>query len=177
MVSLTLALELAMTVVRRGLEPLIPALRRFARALARNAEAADDLVQDTLVRALRAEHLFHGGDLRTWLFTILLNLDRNRRRGLSRRPTLAVIEDVDPAGAPASDGTARDIARGLALLPFEQREVLLLVTLEGLSYREAADVQGVPIGTVMSRLSRARAALRAHLEGERPQLRSVQSSH
>jgi RNA polymerase sigma-70 factor (ECF subfamily) len=162
-----------MSVVRRGLEPLIPSLRRFARALSRDAETADDLVQDTLVRALRAEHLFHGGDLRTWLFTILLNLDRNRRRSLSRRPTLAVIEDVDPAAAPGSDGTGRDIERGLALLPAEQREVLLLVTLEGMSYREAADVQGVPIGTVMSRLSRARAALRSHVEGERPQLRSV----
>ncbi|HEY7458777.1 MAG TPA: sigma-70 family RNA polymerase sigma factor [Xanthobacteraceae bacterium] len=162
-----------MSVVRRGLEPLIPSLRRFARALSRDAETADDLVQDTLVRALRAEHLFHGGDLRTWLFTILLNLDRNRRRSLSRRPTLAVIEDVDPAAAPGSDGTGRDIERGLALLPAEQREVLLLVTLEGMSYREAAEVQGVPIGTIMSRLSRARAALRTHVEGERPQLRSV----
>lgn len=162
-----------MTAVRRGLEPLIPALRRFARALSRDAETADDLVQDTLLRALRAEHLFHGGDLRTWLFTILLNLDRNRRRGLSRRPTLAVIEEVDPAGEPGSDGTARDIERGLALLPVEQREVLLLVGLEGMSYREAAEVQGVPIGTVMSRLSRARTTLRGHIDGEQPRLRSV----
>jgi RNA polymerase sigma-70 factor, ECF subfamily len=162
-----------MSTVRRGLEPLIPALRRFARALSRDAETADDLVQDTLVRALRAEHLFHGGELRTWLFTILLNLDRNRRRGLSRRPHLAVVEDVDPPAAPTSDGTGRDIQRGLAMLPAEQREVLLLVTLEGMSYREAADVQGVPIGTVMSRLSRARSALREHIDGERPQLRNV----
>ena len=162
-----------MSTVRRGLEPLIPALRRFARALSRDAETADDLVQDTGVRALRAEHLFHGGELRTWLFTILLNLDRNRRRGLSRRPHLAVVEDVDPPAAPTSDGTGRDIQRGLAMLPAEQREVLLLVTLEGMSYREAADVQGVPIGTVMSRLSRARSALREHIDGERPQLRNV----
>jgi RNA polymerase sigma-70 factor (ECF subfamily) len=141
--------------------------------LSRDAETADDLVQDTLVRALRAEHLFHGGDLRTWLFTILLNLDRNRRRGLSRRPVLAVIEEVDPAAEPGSDGTSRDIERGLAMLPAEQREVLLLVTLEGMSYREAADVQGVPIGTVMSRLSRARSTLRAHVDGEPVKLRSV----
>jgi RNA polymerase sigma-70 factor (ECF subfamily) len=141
--------------------------------LARDAETADDLVQDTLVRALRGEHLFHGGDLRTWTFTILLNLDRNRRRGLARKPFLAVIEDVDPAGPPGTDGTGRDIERGLVLLPQEQREVLLLVALEGLSYREAAEVQGVPIGTVMSRLSRARTALRTHLEGERPRLRQV----
>ena len=162
-----------MTAVRRGLEPMIPALRRFARALSRDAETADDLVQDTLVRALRAEHLFHGGDLRTWLFTILLNLDRNRRRGLSRRPVLAVIEDADPPAEPGSDGTGRDITRGLSLLPPEQREVLLLVALEGMSYREAADVQGVPIGTVMSRLSRARTTLRTHIDGELPKLRSV----
>ena len=162
-----------MTAVRRGLEPLSPALRRLARALSRDAETADDLVQDTLVRALRAEHLFHGGDLRTWLFTILLNLDRNRRRGLSRRPILAVIEDVDPPAEPSSDGTGRDITRGLSLLPPEQREVLLLVALEGMSYREAADVQGVPIGTVMSRLSRARTTLRTHVDGELPKLRSV----
>jgi RNA polymerase sigma-70 factor (ECF subfamily) len=173
MIASTLVLESAMSAVRRGLESLIPALRRFARALARDAETADDLVQDTLVRALRAEHLFHGGDLRTWLFTILLNLDRNRRRGLARRPVLAVIEDVDPAGEPGTDGSGRDIERGLALLPSEQRELLILVTLEGLSYREAADVQGVPIGTVMSRLSRARSTLRGHLEGERPRLRQV----
>ena len=162
-----------MTAVRRGIEPLIPALRHFARALSRDAETADDLVQDTLVRALRGEHLFHGGDLRTWTFTILLNLDRNRRRGLSRRPVLAAIEDVDPAAEPGSDGTGRDIERGLALLPAEQREALLLVALEGMSYREAADVQGVPIGTVMSRLSRARNTLRTHIEGDMPKLRSV----
>jgi len=173
MAALALALVCTMTAVRRGLESLIPALRRFARALARDSEAADDLVQDTMVRALRGEHLFHGGDLRTWLFTILLNLDRNRRRGLARRPVLAAIEDADPPGAPGTDGSRGDIERGLALLPHEQREVLLLVTLEGLSYREAAEVQGVPIGTVMSRLSRARTALRTHIEGERPKLRQV----
>jgi RNA polymerase sigma-70 factor (ECF subfamily) len=141
--------------------------------LSRDAETADDLVQDTLVRALRAEHLFHGGDLRTWLFTILLNLDRNRRRGLSRRPVLAVIEEIDPPAEPGSDGSGRDIERGLSMLPAEQREVLLLVTLEGMSYREAADVQGVPIGTVMSRLSRARSTLRTHIDGAPVKLRSV----
>jgi RNA polymerase sigma factor (sigma-70 family) len=167
-------MESAMSAVRRGLEPLIPALRRFARALARDSEVADDLVQDTLVRALRAEHLFHGGDLRTWLFTILLNLDRNRRRGLARRPLHAVIEETEPPAEPSSDGSSRDIARGLALLPNEQREVVLLVTLEGMSYREAAEAQGVPIGTVMSRLSRARSTLRAHLDKELPPIRRVQ---
>jgi RNA polymerase sigma-70 factor (ECF subfamily) len=162
-----------MTAVRRGLQPLVPALRRFARALVRNTEGADDLVQETIVRALRGEHLFSGGDLRSWLFTILLNLDRNRRRSLARKPFIAVIEDVDPPGDPAGDGSARDIERGLAFLPPEQREILLLVTIEGLSYREAADVQGVPIGTVMSRLSRARSTLRDYLDGKLPGLRPV----
>jgi RNA polymerase sigma-70 factor (ECF subfamily) len=166
MAILSFALEPPMTAVRRGLQPLIPALRRFARALVRNSEGADDLVQDTIVRALRGEHLFQGGDLRSWLFTILLNLDRNRRRGLARKPFLAVIDEIDPPGDPAADGSARDIERGLSLLPPEQREVLLLVTLEGLSYREAADAQGVPIGTVMSRLSRARQRLQHALGRE-----------
>jgi RNA polymerase sigma-70 factor (ECF subfamily) len=175
MAILSFALEPPMTAVRRGLQPLIPALRRFARALVRNSEGADDLVQDTIVRALRGEHLFQGGDLRSWLFTILLNLDRNRRRGLARKPFLAVIDEIDPPGDPAADGSARDIERGLSLLPPEQREVLLLVTLEGLSYREAADAQGVPIGTVMSRLSRARTTLREYLDGELPPLREVGS--
>src|ERR1700684_4668769 len=73
----------------------IPALRAYARALTRNAETADDIVQDTLVRALRSEHLFHGGDTRAWLYTILTNLNRNRLRSLSRRPVLAPIKDSD----------------------------------------------------------------------------------
>ena len=85
---------------RQGIQATIPALRRYARALTRDAEAADDLVQDTLVRALRSEHLFHGGDIRSWLYTILTNLNRNRLRSLARRPTLTPIEDDDAADSP-----------------------------------------------------------------------------
>jgi RNA polymerase sigma-70 factor (ECF subfamily) len=152
----------------------LDSLYRTARRLSRDRSDAEDLVQDTYLKAFRAADTFEPGtNLRAWLFTILLNLDRNRRRGLARRPVLAAIEDADPPGAPGTDGSRGDIERGLALLPHEQREVLLLVTLEGLSYREAAEVQGVPIGTVMSRLSRARTALRTHIEGERPKLRQV----
>lgn len=158
---------------RQGVEASIPALRRYARALTRNTDVADDLVQDTLVRALRSEHLFHGGDIRAWLYTILTNLNRNRLRTLARRPTLIAIEDDDaPEGAGLETGQ-RDIARALAALAEEQRVVLLLVVLEGLTYREVADVQGIPIGTVMSRLARARAQIKAHLDGERPALRRV----
>ena len=140
---------------REGIEAAVPALRRYARALTRNRELADDLVQDTLVRALRSEHLFHGGDIRSWLYTILTNLNRHRLRALARRPALQAIE------------------RALASLVEDQRSALLLVVLEGLSYREVAQVQGVPIGTVMSRLARARLQIKAYLDGERPALRRI----
>src|SRR6202047_4168737 len=149
MAALNYAMESAMSAVRRGLEPLIPALRRFARALARDAELADDLVQDTLVRALRSEHLFHGGDIRAWLYTILTNLNRNRLRSLARRPTMQSIDDNDAPDAAGPEAGGRDIERALAALVEDQRTALLLVVLEGLTYREVAEVQGVPIGTVM----------------------------
>jgi RNA polymerase sigma-70 factor (ECF subfamily) len=152
-------------------EAMIPALRRYARALARDSDLADDLVQDTLLRALRAERQFHGGDLRSWLYTILTNLNRNRRRAMARRPSFSPL--TDPPDASGTEAEGRDISRALAQLPEEQRAVLLLVTLEGLSYREVAEVQAVPIGTVMSRLARARSAIRASLDGSRPALRAV----
>jgi len=151
----------------------IPALRRYARALTRDVEVADDLVQDTLVRALRSEHLFQGEEVRSWLYTIMTNLNRNRRRALARRPILMPLDDEDVAGAPATQAGSRDIERALASLGEDQRAALLLVTLEGLSYRETAEVQGVAIGTVMSRLARARAHIKSYLDGERPTLRRV----
>ncbi|MBS0247023.1 MAG: sigma-70 family RNA polymerase sigma factor [Proteobacteria bacterium] len=160
-----------MPTFRQEVEVTIPALRRFARALTRDAEAADDLVQDTLVRALRSEHLFHGGEVRTWMYTILANLNRNRLRSLARRPVMVPVDDGDAAVDAAEGG--RDIERALATLVDEQRQALLLVVLEGLSYREVADIQGVPIGTVMSRLARARQQLKTFLEGGRPALRRV----
>jgi RNA polymerase sigma-70 factor, ECF subfamily len=164
--------RISMSAFRDDVEAMIPALRRYARALARDADVADDLVQDTLVRALRSERLFLGGDIRSWLYTILTNLNRNRRRSLARRPQFTPLLDnnAEPSGTEAE---SRDIARALATLVEDQRSVLLLVMLEGLSYREVADIQGVPIGTVMSRLARARAHVKASLEGERPVLRQV----
>ena len=162
-----------MATFQQNVEATIPALRRYARALTRDSDIADDLVQDTLVRALRSEHLFHGGDVRSWLYTILTNLNRNRLRSLARRPAMASIEDNDAPDASHPESGARDIERALASLVEEQRHALLLVVLEGLSYREVADVQGVPIGTVMSRLARARAQIKSFLDGERPTLRRV----
>ena len=161
-----------MSEFKERIQATIPALRRYARALTRDTETADDIVQDTLLRALRSEHLFHGGDMRAWLYTILSNLNRNRLRTLSRRPSLTPITDNDAAtGGPESG--SRDIGRALAELAEEQRSALLLVVLEGLTYREVAEVQGVPIGTVMSRLARARTQIKAYLDGERPPLRRV----
>ena len=158
---------------RENVQAAIPALRRYARALTRNADIADDLVQDTLVRALRSEHLFHGGEVRSWLYTILTNLNRNRLRSLARRPALSPIEDNDAPDMAGQEAGGRDIERALATLVDDQRAALLLVVLEGLSYREVAEVQGVPIGTVMSRLARARAQIKSFLDGERPALRRV----
>jgi RNA polymerase sigma-70 factor (ECF subfamily) len=157
---------------RQDVEAAIPALRRYARALTRDVETADDLVQDTLVRALRSEHMFQAGDTRAWLYTILTNLNRNRLRALSRRPILTPIEDNDAAEAGPESGS-RDISRALGALVEDQRATLLLVVLEGLTYREVAEVQGVPIGTVMSRLARARMQIKAYLDGKRPPLRRV----
>ena len=161
-----------MSEFREQIEAAIPALRRYARALTRDTETADDIVQDTLVRAVRSEHLSHGGDARAWLYTILTNLNRNRLRTLSRRPVLKPIKDSDAAtGGP--EAGSRDIARALDELAEEPRTALLLVVLEGLTYREVAEVQGVPIGTVMSRLARARMQIKSYLDGERPALRRV----
>jgi RNA polymerase sigma-70 factor (ECF subfamily) len=158
---------------QQGVEAAVPALRRYARALTRDAELADDLVQDTLVRALRSEHLFHGGDIRSWLYTILTNLNRNRLRSLARRPTITALDDNDAPDMAGPEAGGRDIERALATLVEDQRAALLLVVLEGLTYREVAEVQGVPIGTVMSRLARARAQIKAYLDGKRPALRRI----
>src|SRR5256885_5359018 len=116
-----------MTAFRESVEAMIPALRRYARALARDADIADDLVQDTLVRALRSERLFHGGDIRSWLYTILTNLNRNRRRSLARRPSISPLNDDDEPGANGTEAEGRDIERAMAGLVEEQRSALLLV--------------------------------------------------
>src|ERR1700683_5370791 len=158
-----------MTAFRESVEAMIPALRRYARALTRDADIADDLVQDTLVRALRSERLFLGGDVRSWLYTILTNLNKNRRRSLARRPQFMPLLDNNP-DVSGTEAEGREIARALAHLVVEQRRVVVLVEL---AYREVADIQGVPIGTVMSRLARARAHVKASLEGERVALRRV----
>jgi RNA polymerase sigma-70 factor (ECF subfamily) len=151
-----------------SLVALIPRLRRYARALAGDRAAADDLVQDTLERAWAKLHLFRGGtDLRAWLFTVMHNVHVNRVR--AARPTDALDEEMPELAQRAVQGDAlvvRDLERALAALPAAQREVLLLVALEDLSYEETAQVLGIPIGTVMSRLARAREKLRVLMTGK-----------
>ena len=149
------------------IEPQIPALRRYAVALLREREAADDLVQDALERAIRAwPQRRRDGDLRAWLFAILRNryLEGVRgRRGVEVGSEL--LDDVADASAdPGAALGVRDVLDGLAGLPEDQRSVLLLVAVEDMSYAEAAAVLAVPIGTVMSRLSRARGRMRAFLD-------------
>jgi RNA polymerase sigma-70 factor (ECF subfamily) len=146
---------------------LIPRLRRYARALVGERMRADDLVQDTLERAWAKLHLFRAGtDLRAWLFTVMHNVHANQVR--ATRETVELDESALEAasGDPQGDRLdMRDLERALRRLPTEQREVLLLVALEDMSYDEAARTLGVPIGTVMSRLSRARERLRSLMYG------------
>jgi RNA polymerase sigma factor (sigma-70 family) len=149
----------------------IPGLRRYARALAGDAWAADDLVQDTLERACQRWHLWTAGsDLRAWLFTLMHNVFIDgARRAVRQQARHVDVDDVaDELVAPRSTADqAIDLRRCLMRLPEEQREVLLLVTLQDLAYEDVARITGVPLGTVMSRLSRARSRLRELMEGQR----------
>lgn len=148
----------------------IPRLRRYARALTGDRSAADDLVQDTLERALSRFHLWRqGSDLRAWLFTIMHNIFVNQARSRSRRQHEALEGDPDAEALRVRDPEwleLRDLASALARVPDEQRAVLLLVGLEQFTYGEAARILDIPIGTVMSRLSRGRERLRVLLGGE-----------
>jgi len=147
------------------LETEIPRLRRYARALARDAARADDLVQSCLVRAIAKAHLWRPGtDLRAWLFTILHNQHVNEIRRSVREGVSVAVEDVAPILTVAPNAPAslqlRDLERAINTLPQEQRQVILLVGLEGMRYEDVAAILDIPIGTVRSRLSRGREMLR-----------------
>jgi len=147
----------------------IPRLRRYARALTGERYAADDLVQDTLERAWNKFSLWRpGSDLRAWLFAIMHNVFINQIRRRRNEIELA-MEDPPavPVRATQSDALElRDVDTALRSLPLEQREVVLLVALEQMSYDEVSRALDIPIGTVMSRLSRARERMRGILGGQ-----------
>lgn len=161
------------------LEAHIPGLRRYACALLRGDRAgADDLVQDSLERALSRWHQRRSdGDLRGWMYTILYRrflTNRRRQRNDSVYQSLTeVLEREEPGvfGGQEAALAQRDILRGLAELPEEQRLVLLLIAVEDFSYEQAARILAVPIGTVMSRLSRGRERLRQYMNGDRVRAR------
>jgi RNA polymerase sigma factor (sigma-70 family) len=157
-----------MTDVVTLIEQQIPALRRYAFALLRNHDAADDLVQDTLERALsRWASRRADGELRAWLFTIERNLFVSMLRQRKRRGVPVTLDEALLPGTPGRQEAtveANDVLAAIDHLPEEQKSLLLLVGVEDFTYDEAARILGMPIGTVMSRLSRARQRLRSILE-------------
>lgn len=153
---------------------LLPRLKRYARLLSRDAGLAEDLLQDTLERAWAGRHTWRPGtDARPWLFAIMHNTHFSSRRRAAARPQCDAMDTSaldDPSRAPhlahneyADPAALIDMQRAVDALPEEQRDVLLLVVVEQLPYREVAEVLDVPIGTVMSRLARARDKLRQRL--------------
>ena len=154
-----------MSATHKGIEAEIPRLRRYARALTRDVVAADDLVQESLTRALSKLDLWREGtELRAWLFTILHNQYVNHVRRSIRTGTAVELDDTAPAlSRPANQEKRlelRDLDRALGQLPSDQRATILLIGLEGMSYAEVGAVLEIPVGTVRSRLSRGRLALR-----------------
>jgi RNA polymerase sigma-70 factor (ECF subfamily) len=147
--------------------PYIPNLRRYARALVGDRDGADDLVQDTLERAVRKFHLWRPGDLRAWLFSIMHNVFVNQLKSRKVGLDVEIDEETLAARIPTVTGTdVMDLQRALARIAPEQREVVLLVALEDMSYADVSRALGIPIGTVMSRLSRGRERLRKLVEGQ-----------
>ena len=164
----------------KELEQCIPALRRYAHSLLYKQEEADDLVQDCLERAIKKQALWQQGtSLRAWLFTMQHNLYINQLKKLSRQQLMTEeTEQLTHSHEPyKSDVLISDIEFCMRKLPDNQRQVLLLVAVQGFSYKEVGEIIGAPLGTVMSRLSRARKTLQALMNGEivttKPVLRSV----
>lgn len=150
-------------------EPMIPALRRYARGLVRDRETADDIVQDCLERVVINWNRRRDDNARSWVFAILHNLAVNRIRQDARRADLVTLEMMPEATASVEPGQDRtlfgqDVLAAIDRLPPDYRSILLLVAVEDLSYAEAATVLDVPVGTIMSRLSPAREQLRQILE-------------
>jgi RNA polymerase sigma-70 factor, ECF subfamily len=158
-----------MTAISALIEPEIPRLRRYAEALFRHRDGADDLVQDTLLRALEKSDLWTPGtNLRAWLFTLMHNLYVNHVRRSVRDGQRVNLDRINPSAAPGQIWPLmmRDLKRALARLPQEQRSVIWSIAVNGMKYEQAAQAYSVPIGTIRSRLCRARQTLYAILEDE-----------
>jgi len=155
--------------------PYIPNLRRYARALVGDRDGADDLVQDTLERAVRKFHLWRPGDLRAWLFSIMHNVFVNQLKARRVATDVELDESFAAPMSPVGPLDLQDLQRALGCLAPEQREVVLLVALEDMSYADVSRALGIPMGTVMSRLSRGREKLRKAMdvEGSKPGLKVV----
>src|SRR5215211_2681346 len=152
---------------------LLAPLRRYAAVLTRNDTDADDLVHDTLVRAYERRQTFHSsGNLRAWLFSVLHNsfVDGQRRKAAEAARNREVADTVETIAPADQDSSVRlqQIQKAFLDLPEDQRAALHLVAIEGLSYQDAAGALGIPLGTLMSRIGRARAALRAFEDGSLP---------
>jgi RNA polymerase sigma-70 factor (ECF subfamily) len=148
---------------------LLPLLRRYSRSLSDSIPDAEDLLQDSLAAALASQGSWRGRNLKSWLMTIMTNQNRNRRRRIRNAPGFTNMEYADKIAAenPQSDPLERDrLQAAINLLSDENRSVLMLVVVEGYSYTEVADILSIPLGTVMSRLSRARKKVADTLEGK-----------
>jgi RNA polymerase sigma-70 factor (ECF subfamily) len=167
----TVAMDATTLSIRNQMAALLPRLRRFALSLTGNRADADDLVQDTVERALRSLHQWQQGTrLDSWMFRIAQNLwiDATRARRVRAAHDPDAAENIAIDGA--RDAEARlvfaETVRAIAELPEDQRVVVALVLVDGMSYREAADILKVPMGTVTSRLARARMTLAQRVLGE-----------
>lgn len=152
------------------LQACLPALQRFAVQLTRDADRAGDLVQDTIERALRKAHLFDGSNLKSWLFTICRRVFLNQIRSAKAKGTSVDLESVPQSFVSANDSQEQvmhynDVATAFERLPLNDKIILSLIVMEGMKYEEAATLLEVPVGTVRSRLSRARTRLFEMVEG------------
>ncbi len=154
-----------------ALAECLPALQRFAMQLTRNADRANDLVQDTVERALRKSHLFDGANLRSWMFTICRRVFLNQIRSEKSRGRGVELDEAPQSKIAVTEAQEQvmhynDVAAAFERLPMNDKVILSLVVIEGLKYEEAAEALDVPIGTIRSRLSRARTKLVSLVEGE-----------
>lgn len=147
---------------------LLPQLRRYSRSLTRSDAESEDLLQDCVEKALINRTQWRGSNFKSWAYRIMTNLHLNARRASARRPSVAIEEAEMLAASPSFDDPLEKsrLVQALDALPKEARIVLMLVVVEGYAYQEVADMLEIPVGTVMSRLSRARQALREKMREE-----------